>query len=91
MEIDFAKIKELRGEIHKLLEKRPEYIPLQQEIDRQLKKCGDPLKCLNLSERNQIRRNRCAVIQNMMLQKWMEMMPALEKLSISIGKIVPKR
>lgn len=41
MGADFVKIKELRAELNKLLEERPEYKPFQAEIDEALKKAGN--------------------------------------------------
>ena len=61
--VDFAKIKELREEINKLLEEHPELRPLQEEIDSELSKCGNDTQ----------RRN--AKIQEMMMNTWYKIVP----------------
>lgn len=58
--VDFNKIKELRHKIQKLLEQYPELQELQDEIDRELDKCGNN------------KHNRQAKLQEMMLNKWYE-------------------
>jgi len=75
LDIDFNKIRSLREEIAKLLKERPEFIPLQKEIDLALEKAGNN------------KMNRCAVIQNMMLTKWMEIVPAAKDLQGVMGDI----
>ena len=64
MAVDFEKIKTLREELKKLLEENPEYQSLQDEVDRKLKACGN-----DHQKRNQ-------VIQEMMCNKWYEIVPA---------------
>lgn len=58
MEIDFKKISDLRKEINKLIEEKPELRELQDEIDRRLEAAGPDHQ----------RRNQ--VIQEMMLNEW---------------------
>ena len=69
MVIDFVKIKKLREQINDLIRQRPELQVLQDEIDKELAKCGTN------------RHNRCVVIQNMMLTKWKEIVPMAEQLT----------
>lgn len=83
MSIDFTKIKSLREEINKLLEERPEYRELQDEIDKRLASCGD-LSSASYEEKKRIQRNRCAIVQNMMLSKWIEIIPASKELTESV-------
>lgn len=68
LSVDFEKIKELRKQIKELLKEKPELQPLQDEIDAAMKKVGGNTH------------NRCAVLQDMMLTKWMEIIKANEDL-----------
>lgn len=53
--IDFNKIYSLRQEIHKLLQEKPELLPLQEAIDKALQNAGSQY-------------NKCAIITDMMLK-----------------------
>jgi len=68
MDIDFKKINELRQEIKKLIEERPELQEYQDFIDAELNKAGDNPH------------NRCVVLQNLMLQKRQELLEQLQGL-----------
>ena len=68
MSVDFTKIKKIRQEIKKLLEEHPELMKLQDEIDRELAKCGNDIQ----------RRN--SVIQQMMCNTWFKIVDANEQL-----------
>ena len=72
MEIDFEKIKQLRKEINRLLEQKPELIPFQKQIDAELAKAGNN------------RHNRMAILENMMREKLKEMTNSLRDLQRSV-------
>lgn len=71
MNIDFEKIKELNKEIQDLLEEKPELRELQDQIDKIRETVG--------------KKNRLAMIQTLMLDKFFELNEKLEELSI-LGK-----
>lgn len=75
MDIDFAKIKKLNQEIKNLLEEKPELAEFQKEIDIILKKVG--------------KKNRMAMLQSLMLDKFLEMNEKLQELS-EITKVFKK-
>ncbi len=56
MDVDFERIKQLREEINKLIEERPDLAQLQEEIDNTL--------------RGLTKRQRCVKIQEMLLNSW---------------------
>lgn len=60
MTVDFEKIKALNEEIQELLKEKPKYQVLQDEVNRRLKECGND------------RQRRNQVIQEMMCNKWCE-------------------
>jgi hypothetical protein len=72
--VEFPKIKELQEELARLLEERPEFKPLQAEIDEALKKAGN----------NKINRN--VVIQTMMMQKMKELQQKMLEMAESLQK-----
>lgn len=75
MSIDFDLIKKLNDEIERLLQERPQYRALQEEIKEVLRKAGD----------NQ--HNRCAMLQDFMLTKWSEIFGANDKLQYEVQKM----
>jgi hypothetical protein len=85
--IDFIQIKALRDEINRLLEERPEYQALQDEIDKTLAKCGNISRHNTPKENDRITHNRCVVVQDMMLTKWKTIMPDLEDLGRKVKEI----
>lgn len=72
--IDTEKIFQLKQEIYKLLEERPEYIPFQRLIEEKLAKAGS-------------NHNRMAVLDSMMREKVLELHDAMVELSRSINKL----
>lgn len=65
---DFTEIKRLRNEINLLIKEKPELRVLQDEIDKRMLKCGN-----NVQRRN-------AVIQDMLLKKWHEVLNPMTEL-----------
>ena len=67
-DIDFQKIKQTREELKEFLKQHPELQALQDEIDEALSKCNN-------------QHNRCVKIQELMLEKWFEIIEPANKLS----------
>lgn len=74
--IDFVKIKFWRDEINKLLAERPELIPFQQMIDRELEKAGKN------------HGNRMSVLMGLMCDKQTELSERCTELVASLNKFV---
>ena len=66
MAVDFEKIKMWNDKIKEALAERPEFQPMQDELDRRLKLAGN-----NHDRRQQI-------VEEMMCSKWSEVVPAWE-------------
>ena len=69
--VDFNKIKELRDEINRLIDENPSLRELQDLIDSELSLCGNDTQ----------RRN--AKMQELMMNKWSEIVPKTEELVVA--------
>ena len=72
-DIDTKKIFELRREINRLLDERPEYKPMQHQIDILLGTAGN-------------QHNRCAIIQDLMMSKVRELTESMSLLLEEVNK-----
>lgn len=75
MDIDFAKIKQLRENINELIKEKPELEAYQKIIDQELEKAGDNPW------------NRCVMLHNLILEKRMELIEALKELKTQATRL----